>query len=69
MAAARALAYVLAVLMPQCGCVQVYTVSNPDDIVTITVAPSTGAIRPYVVGAVLRNISFNKQRYNRCVSS
>ena len=55
--------------MPQCGCVQVYTVSNPDDIVTITVAPSTGAIRPYVVGAVLRNISFNKQRYNRCVSS
>lgn len=35
-----------------------------DAIQTIKVAPSTGQIRPYVVGCVLRDITFDKQRYN-----
>lgn len=36
---------------------------KPADKMTITVAASTAQIRPYVVAAVLRNVTFDKDRY------
>ncbi len=45
--------------------VQTYkTVSPPTGPLVMTVAPDTRRIRPYVVCAVLRGVTFNPQRYN-----
>jgi phenylalanyl-tRNA synthetase beta chain len=43
---------------------QVYTLTTPPALITMTVKPSTRSIRPFVVCAVLRNISFTAERYN-----
>ncbi|KAI1301844.1 Phenylalanine--tRNA ligase beta subunit [Halotydeus destructor] len=41
-----------------------YRLSEPKEIQKLIVLPSTILVRPYAVGAVLRNISFTKERYD-----
>ncbi|KAK4922271.1 phenylalanine--tRNA ligase subunit beta, partial [Elasticomyces elasticus] len=41
--------------------------SNPDA-TSITVHPSTAKIRPYVSGAILRNITFDQARYDSFIA-
>lgn len=36
----------------------------PKDIIKLATLPNTATVRPFVVGAVLRNVKFNKARYN-----
>lgn len=40
-----------------------YTVNVPEQIATISVAPETAQVRPVVVGAILRNITFTQASY------
>jgi phenylalanyl-tRNA synthetase beta chain len=41
-----------------------YELSKPDKPQRLIIDASTAAIRPYVIGAVLRNVTFDKARYN-----
>ena len=40
-----------------------YTITSPASLQTCTIAKEIGAVRPYFVMAVLRNISFTKESY------
>jgi phenylalanyl-tRNA synthetase beta chain len=41
--------------------------SKDPDLTKLTVTSNPAKIRPYVVGAILRNVSFNKDRYNNFI--
>lgn len=41
-----------------------YTVIVPQEIQTLIIKPSTASVRPYVVAAILRNITFTENTYN-----
>jgi phenylalanyl-tRNA synthetase beta chain len=41
-----------------------YNVKKPDTPIRIVVKPETASVRPYVVGCVLRNITFDHKNYN-----
>lgn len=40
-----------------------YRLTQPRELLTLTVAPETAQIRPYFAGAVLRNVRFTPERY------
>jgi len=42
----------------------VYTLSKPDTMQQLILDPSVLTVRPHVIGAVLRGVTFNKARYN-----
>jgi len=41
-----------------------YKLVKPDNLIKMEVLENTSTVRPFAVGAVLRNISFNKKNYN-----
>jgi phenylalanyl-tRNA synthetase beta chain len=41
-----------------------YNVKKPENPIRIVVKPETASVRPYVVGCVLRNITFDHKNYN-----
>lgn len=45
-----------------------FTLKAPAQLQTLTVKPDTARIRPLVIGAILRNITFNKARYDSFIS-
>ncbi|WFC96802.1 phenylalanine--tRNA ligase [Malassezia brasiliensis] len=40
-----------------------YRLTQPKELLTLTIAPETAQIRPYFAGAVLRNVRFTPERY------
>lgn len=45
-----------------------YSLRAPSEITTITVSPETAKVRPYVSGAILRNITFDQARYDSFIA-
>lgn len=46
----------------------VYKLVKPSKLITVTVDKNTESVRPYVASAILRNITFDKKRYDSFIS-